>query len=108
MVCFVFTGKGHNETYQVMEKLLRKHYPSHILPPSQLEWIYVNAGGWMGAMYILHAGVTEYLMFFGTAIDTSGHSGEFHMVMCAGFNFVNFLLNYNSLFQIHGPINSKL
>ncbi len=71
----LYIGKGHNETFRAVEELLRERYPDHILPSSQTEWIFVNAGGWMGAMYLLHASLTEYVLFFGTAIDTSGHSG---------------------------------
>ena len=60
----------------LVEEELRKAYPSHILPRGHNEWMFMNCGGWMGAIYLLHASVTEYVIFFGTGIDTSGHSGQ--------------------------------
>lgn len=79
-LCLSSAAKGHVATFDAVEAVLRERYPDHILPPSQREWIFVNAGGWMGAMYILHASLTEYVLFFGAAVDTSGHSGRYkHM-----------------------------
>ncbi|KAF9498642.1 C-8 sterol isomerase [Pleurotus eryngii] len=56
---------------------LTAEYPSSQIRinPNEREWVFNNAGGAMGGMYIIHASITEYLIIFGTPLGTEGHSG---------------------------------
>ncbi|KAG9227556.1 C-8 sterol isomerase [Pleurotus ostreatus] len=56
---------------------LTAEYPSSRIRinPNEREWVFNNAGGAMGGMYIIHASITEYLIIPGTPLGTEGHSG---------------------------------
>lgn len=76
-----YTGPSNSlsleDSFKSIYNDLNKAYPGHILPKSEQQWIFMNAGGWMGSMCLLHASLSEYILLFGTALETSGHSGRY-------------------------------
>ncbi|KAH7101999.1 C-8 sterol isomerase [Auriculariales sp. MPI-PUGE-AT-0066] len=68
-----------NSTRLVIDNIvttLAEKYGTKHINVNQKEWFFNNAGGAMGALYIIHASITEYLIIFGTPLGTEGHSGR--------------------------------
>lgn len=68
-------GKPLSVAFDIITAELAKAYPGHICMTRN--WIFNNAGGAMGQLNLLHASLSEYLIFFGTCIGTEGHSGRY-------------------------------
>lgn len=62
------------ERFDRITQTLHDVYGDHVHPGQK--WIWSNAGGIMCSMSVLHVTPWEYLLFCGTALGSSGHSGR--------------------------------
>jgi C-8 sterol isomerase len=68
-------GKPFEQMSRDLTAALVERYPGHIDPSPR--WMFNLAGGATGAMGLLHASLTEYLIIFGTPIGTEAYSGRY-------------------------------
>ncbi len=68
-------GLTGERMFAAVHDALHARYPKHVHPARR--WVFNNAGGAMGQIAIVHASLSEYILFFGTPIGTEGHSGRY-------------------------------
>lgn len=70
-------GLGFDAMVDHVTARLQQAYPGLVY--DDRPWLFNRAAGATGMMKILHASVTEYVLIFGSAIGTEGHSGRYWM-----------------------------
>jgi C-8 sterol isomerase len=71
-------GLPIEERFRTIARALAERHPGRI--SEEQEWVFNNAGGVMGQFSVLYASLTEYVIFFGSPIGTSGHTGRYCLV----------------------------
>ena len=74
----VGSGLPIEERLRTIARELSERYPGKI--SEEQEWAFSNAGGVMGQFSILYASLREYVIFFGSPIGSSGHTGRYSFV----------------------------
>ena len=64
------------QSFDLITAALDQRYPG-LIETGPRDWIFNNAGGAMGQLTLLHASLSEYILLFGSAIGTEGHSGRY-------------------------------
>ena len=67
-------GLPRQAMFDAVREGLEEAYPGHVHRGG--DWQITAAGGAQGVVNLIHASVTEYLLFFGSPAPTSGHSGR--------------------------------
>jgi C-8 sterol isomerase len=67
------------ERLQYIEQELANRYPKYV--STNRPYHFIGAGGTFGAVKILHASITEYIIVYGTKFANSGPSGRFPFVV---------------------------
>lgn len=71
-------GTPRPQLFHAVTEELSGRYPGSIT--REPEWVFNNAGGAMGMLSILYASWKEYLIFFGSPLGTSGHTGRYSFI----------------------------